>query len=76
VRFPLVDRLGISRSRVELCLMRVLGWCRFGLQASLLGGQVILWRNNCGEELLFTSSKVRPAPTDPCLFIFATSLFS
>jgi glucose-6-phosphate 1-epimerase len=28
------------------------------LQVSLHGGQVVSWRNDHGEELLFTSSKV------------------
>lgn len=30
----------------------------FGFQISLHGGQVISWRNDQGEELLFTSNKV------------------
>jgi hypothetical protein len=33
---------------------------RFTLQMSLYGGQIDTWRNNRGEELLFTSSKVNP----------------
>ena len=46
------------------CLGVVLtGFCRcwigwFALQVSLHGGQVVYWRNDRGEDLLFTSSKV------------------
>jgi len=54
----LTDRLGIA------CLGVVLtGFCHcwigwFALQVSLHGGQVVSWRNDRGEDLLFTSSKV------------------
>lgn len=46
------DRLGI----VSFC--EVLMSSLFALQVSLHGGQVVSWKNDRGEELLFTSSKV------------------
>ena len=69
----LTDRLGIA------CLGVVLtGFCRcwigwFALQVSLHGGQVVSWRNDRGEDLLFTSSKVTffsLSPSFPLLSFF------
>ncbi|AQK88653.1 Galactose mutarotase-like superfamily protein [Zea mays] len=40
-------------------------------RVSLCGGQVVSWRNDRGEELLFTSSKVNPPPL---FFLFPTLL--
>lgn len=41
-----------------------------GTQASLHGGQVVSWRNDRGEELLFTSSKVKEPPSGFFIFFF------
>jgi hypothetical protein len=56
LRFPTGDRLGISRSREERG--RSDASVRLWEQVCLHGGQVVSWRNDRGEELLFTSSKV------------------
>ena len=54
--FPTGDRLGISWSREERGLSDAA--VRLWEQVCLHGGQVVSWRNDRGEELLFTSSKV------------------